>query len=146
MADIRRVLEAAQIHSPRTQNHQDGWIMITVSENLEEAADRIEKSGWWDGSPYVSMESKFCIATSITCRPGSKGEEQLAIARVLGFDTNLTPNHIVRAIIDWNDTPGRTQQEVLDVMRAAAKLARNDEEDSSSSGREISISLEEAGA
>jgi len=33
------------------------------------------------------------------------------------------------SVWNWNDAPGRTQQEVVDTLRAAAKLAEHDEDE-----------------
>lgn len=105
---------------------------MNASEVIDNAADRIEEHGWWDGNPYdISGGPRYCVATSMPYT--NDGETHLAVVEAIFKVTGISVESRddlgpMSAIIDWNDAPGRTQREVLDMMRAAAKLARLNEE------------------
>lgn len=90
-----------------------------VADVLDGAADHIEKYGHHKGSGFAGpgSDSAACVIGAITIA-GRTGADMLA-AEVAVRATLDEP-----AIARWNDAPERTEQEVLDVLRLAAKQER----------------------
>lgn len=69
----------------------------TEVEVLRAPKERIETKGWWNGGRRTPSEiESTCLAIAI----GS------ADPVILGFET-------YGSIVNWNDAPGRTKEEVL---------------------------------
>jgi len=106
---------------------------MPTSEVLNRAADLIEERGWGQGGgTWAACEGAICIDE--------------AVARALGFtgcnafpsqggiwpqDLDETaPSVAIREYLDfhgynlyhWNDSPGRTASEVIEVLRACAVI------------------------
>jgi hypothetical protein len=86
----------------------------TTADVLRAAARYIEEHGWYPGDP--SGGAITCLFTGIgSVEP--PGDRRLAaydaVYAVIGGRTYSD-------IFDWNDTPGRTRDEVLAALRAAA--------------------------
>jgi hypothetical protein len=83
---------------------------------LDDAADRIEQRGWVQG--HTSSDEGLCLiyalgeATRVNA-PSKWRTVSDSLQRIVGLD-----------LVDWNDAPGRTKQQVLDAFRAAAKQER----------------------
>jgi hypothetical protein len=97
-----------------------------VSEHLYQMADLIETRG--HAKDYVEIEGRLCIqgAAHVVCfgqahklRPDARLEAiTAAVAKHLGIqcDSLLAWNKICL----WNNSPARTKDEVLSMLRAAA--------------------------
>ena len=87
---------------------------LSVADVLERAADVVAKpGGWMQGS--MGSDGCYCawgaiIAASVT------GDPSKACRFFSGF---------VGGMVQFNDTPGRTQSEVVAKLREAAALARS---------------------
>jgi hypothetical protein len=92
---------------------------FTVAEVLEATADRIERLGWTHGPFIAEHTDKCCIITGAPFATQRSAAFKF-LAKWLGGD----PDSPAGFLIDWNDTPGRTQEEVLTALRAAAQAAR----------------------
>lgn len=85
-----------------------------VADVLEAAADYIEEHGWcqghyWDGTDAGAV----CIQGALSAIPGRIHTANRALAREDGVVTR------------WNDTPGREQWEVDQLLRTTAKKIRH---------------------
>ena len=80
---------------------------------LLDAADLIERTNWWNGK---SLERPtYCALTAIT----TVGENAVAYKAATHFSIYVGMGN--QSIPQWNDTPGRTKEEVLAAMRGAAR-------------------------
>lgn len=109
---------------------QGGKPDATVSEILARAADLIEPEGAWGQDEYaVDLDGRSVGPTSASavcfCALG-------ALRRAGGFDDDM--NSAAQAlgkvvgdlVCDWNDAPGRTQVEVVEALRQAAKATASE--------------------
>lgn len=93
---------------------------MDVHETLTKAADLIE-TGWCQGTGHLRFEGadQYCAVGAISRvthdRGGIFSGSLKAVANVVGIRDCM--------IVAWNDTPGRTQAEVVAVIRMAADLA-----------------------
>jgi hypothetical protein len=94
-----------------------------VVEVLQRAKERVA-AGWWNGALHDGDEVKCAaqaiyhqhdVEIAIPCRLLA----QAVTGRQLHEYTNA-----LETVITWNDTPGRTQAEVLDAFDAAIRLAK----------------------
>ncbi|WP_380778018.1 hypothetical protein [Sphingomonas sp. R86520] len=95
---------------------------LCVADVLERAADLIEPEGAWIRGSFVGERNGIeCF-----CAMG-------AIDRAAGTDQDLDETVIFstlrkvigrQSIVSWNDSPERTQPEVVAALRRAATLAR----------------------
>jgi len=89
---------------------------------LLEAADYIEKNGWCQKMAYQhssnGMTSSCAIWALVLMRKGDFKNWDIAVNRLSTYteDGNI-PN--------WNDTPGRTKEEVVSALREAAFNGEN---------------------
>lgn len=106
---------------------------MTPAEVLDGAADYIEEYGWTQGSESSSAPGcPTCagIAIDVAAKDGDDVHPAWFAAmdflcRVIG-----TPGDPGAAsVIEWNDTPGRTQAEVVTTLRTAANNARKAEQE-----------------
>lgn len=103
----------------------------TLADRLEGAAALIEERGWRQGA-YTDPSGRLCLmgAVVMAC-VGSVSQEAALVCRYQHGDAL---NHYMNAALDtvptrvraweWNDAPGRTQGEVVALLRRAAALAR----------------------
>jgi len=96
----------------------------SVAEVLEQAAELLSKPGAWTQgrlSGGLGADKCFCaLGALIEVSPvGFSAAEYLEkmLPRVTATDA-------YRPLAKWNDTPGRTQEEVVAKLREAAALAR----------------------
>lgn len=106
--------------------------MKTPQQVLLDAADDLEKNGWWSGKPLDAMNN--CTLTAINAvTPFPNGWDcstyipQIPLreeARKLLIVTAgiPCPGTSCEAIVDWNDAEGQTAENVIATMRKAAKL------------------------
>lgn len=79
-------------------------------EVLRKAAELIEQGGWWDGCSETASESHCIVTALVAVRGLSRGMEYKRMGFGNGNDAAA-----------WNDTPGRTKQEVIARLRSAAE-------------------------
>ena len=82
--------------------------MISASVKcLRDAADTIDLCGWTQGR-FETNDGRVCVSRAL----GGDG----SLPARLAFVAYLK----VESMIGWNDTPGRTQEEVTGALRACA--------------------------
>lgn len=89
-----------------------------MNEALLKAADLIEASTWWQatGDSDEMPDGHYCAITATdVVTKGNQEERVHAVAKLMTYLK-------VRSIIAWNDTPGRTKDEVVAALRAAAEM------------------------
>jgi hypothetical protein len=98
---------------------------IAVADVLDDAADYIEKHGWCQNR-LTDIAGRVCAAGAIRAALG------IAESEIPG-DTYHAVRHAIYRVAplthevplpSWNDAPDRTEQDVLDMFRAAAKAER----------------------
>lgn len=95
-----------------------------AADVLDDAADHIERHGWWGGGEY---EPKTACAVLAISEVTKGGMTHLETCRSLAASLSLKigeDDYGVAELVFWNDAPERTKQEVLDAFRAAAKAER----------------------
>lgn len=85
------------------------------SDILNEAADLIEKFGWIQGN-YGAEECGYCALGAILA---VDFDDDYSIH---SFNNYIQDNHpdMNLGAVEWNDTPGRTKEEVISTLRKAA--------------------------
>lgn len=81
-------------------------------QSLLKIADSLEKHGWCQGTMF-GVDSKRCLAG------GAIYVDSLDSLKLLSSYLKLDP-HCLSLLIKWNDTPGRTKEEVINTLRSAA--------------------------
>lgn len=117
------------------------------SEILEKAADVINERGWTQGRE-VDRTGAVCLRGALRMAAGATidlkwygadgvhpfmtgpehprpSEYTRAIERVMG----LLEHEVINLMPAWNDEQGRTKDEVITVLQHAAKLAKEDEDE-----------------
>jgi hypothetical protein len=86
-----------------------------VSQVLSEAGDLLEKPGAW-GQGDWEADGCFCIDGALMHVKGDYDtyNELEVLREAIGCE----------GVIWWNDAEGRTQEEVVDALRRAAALAK----------------------
>ncbi len=93
----------------------DTLTVNAVADNLDGAADYIEKHGWWRGPAGFGPQGQACALNALF-----NARSELTIMQAL----YCLRKHVGGRVPTWNDAPGRTKQEVLDALRGAAKRVR----------------------
>lgn len=99
---------------------------LPTSEVLHLAADAIERDGWWHPDRLARGKAQpLCASNAIVKAAGVPycGAHVALVAYLSG--TAAGP---VRTIFDWNDAPGRTAAEVIEVLRATAAIEASRED------------------
>lgn len=90
---------------------------------LMQAADMIRRQGWFQKncSDYDDDETRGpqCAALAIGNCGNHSSEPYWRFATSLGFKSNGFNNHH-NFIWNWNDTPGRTKEQVIEALERAA--------------------------
>jgi len=88
--------------------------MNEVSKLLNDAADVLVSSGWCQGY-YNDDQGRHCLVGALYQAADQDWETvKDAKERVRGY--------VGRNPLSWNDAKGRTQRQVVDVLRSAAQL------------------------
>jgi hypothetical protein len=103
---------------------------MSVKQNLRAAKQLIIDKGWAQGV-YQNEEGCFCmvgavrVAMGITAYDAQEGpmEPPEIRAIVRGLRGMGKPIDWSGDIIDWNDAPGRTEREVLELFDEAIRIA-----------------------
>lgn len=97
----------------------------TVREALLAAAELLEKPGAW--TQGENARDEFAVAVDPLAREATCWCIEGAMLRVMGSKrpTGASWSAVIMALkevpCDWNDTPGRTQAEVVAKLREAAE-------------------------
>jgi hypothetical protein len=96
-------------------------IITTVHEALERAAHIIEQRGWIQND--AESAKGICLTHALLLAADAStlrvGLLRPPVCTILGLPFSSPVSLMV-----WNDQKGRTQQEVIDALRAAASLAK----------------------
>ncbi|MFG2481004.1 hypothetical protein [Streptomyces fagopyri] len=97
---------------------------VTTAEHLELTALVIERYGWTQGQ-HRSRSGRRCIlgAQAVLYRLGYGDERSVSDAAVQ-LQAVLSARGIREPYHEWNDADGRTQDQVLALLRSAAQEAR----------------------
>ena len=102
-----------------------------VSDLLMKAAGLIEKHGHTKGQ-LKDKNGSMCFMGAIWQETsqidlGLEAAKTTAMALGLGFDSHykMGPSSALWTMVEWNNAPERTAQEVIDAMRLAAKTYQN---------------------
>jgi hypothetical protein len=105
-----------------------------VGDVLEAAATRLETHGWCQDTD-VDEAGRCCVLSAIS--EAATGDAQLTsdlaqaatetLMRVIVLDDVRACRHPEHMIAAWNDSEGRTVEEVVTALREAAAQARLDE-------------------
>ena len=100
----------------------DGTLVSDTAAHLLRAKAYIEKYGWCSQGPYDGV-GRICAANAIYNTCISEGSPVSAYLRFLGVISGTKLKLIkwdaLFEITDWNDTPGRTLDEVYDAFDRA---------------------------
>jgi hypothetical protein len=80
-----------------------------VSSQLLAAADLLRERGWCQNQ-YIDDEGRICLMSALSLVPAS--------VRVL-----VMVHHATNGTTTWNDIPGRTKDDVLDLLEGLAAKA-----------------------
>ena len=117
--------------------------MSNVAETLEKAADVLETIGWVQGASaqygygpdgHIDQIVGYCASGALHRVSGLEYEGAMSAmaCEIVGCHGDhsghlLWPIGLRSAtVVGWNDEPGRTKYEVIDMMRRAAKSLRNE--------------------
>lgn len=104
-----------------------------VVDLLEDAADDIERCGWTQRE-YVRVDGTRCLVGALQQVVNALGTSSVIylvavslLAQRIGDSGWAVVNDAIdleSIVTTWNDAPGRTQQQVLDLLRGEAKEIR----------------------
>lgn len=86
---------------------------------LDDVALCLRVHGWCQGFAFEPQTNHMCILGAITtvAKPGELTELFAAACRAIGYENGESNADL---IVGWNDTPGRTFDEVLAVLETPA--------------------------
>lgn len=101
-----------------------------IADVLDKAADLLEHNGWTQGN-YENIDGALCSVGAIrkVVTQSAYNGSRASARSVMALEDHLNPGapHLLwTQLIDWNDTPGRTMFEVIDLFRAVSKNLRNE--------------------
>ncbi len=98
-----------------------------VIHTLETAVQILEGDGWTQGD--YEMGGCFCAAGALNrALNGNAGDEDNQTLKTRGFLEWLIPDDQRDYTTCWNDAPGRTVDEVVDVFEDAIRALKGDPE------------------
>lgn len=107
---------------------------IPTSEVLNRAADLIEERGWNQGGddgawhPRPGSAGPLCIEGALNAILGIRNKWMCPAWRAVAShlmgrpDVQINPISGLPIVFAWNDRPERTQNEVIEVLRACAVI------------------------
>ena len=95
--------------------------MLTPNEVLANAADYIEQHGWIQHNAEDSR-GQVCALGAIGRAAYAPGVPENERWDLYDEASDVMVDHLGRQIIEWNDTPGQTAEEVVRAMREAAHV------------------------
>lgn len=116
-----RILPDWILAFPIVRHRHGGARQVTVAEHLELTALVIERYGWAQGT-HRTTSGRRCIlgAQAVLYRLGH-GDESTVAAAGQRLQAVLTKRGCTLTYAKWNDIPGRTQDDVLALIRTAAR-------------------------
>jgi hypothetical protein len=116
-----RILPDWVLRFPIVRHRHGGARQITVAEHLELTALVIERYGWAQGT-HRTTSGRRCIlgAQAVLYRLGI-GDESTVAAAGQRLQAVLAARGCTLTYAKWNDIPGRTQDDVLALIRTAAR-------------------------
>lgn len=95
-----------------------------IADDIDAVHDWLLEHGWGQHFAYNDETGKYCILGAINNAVGHEGntcvEARIEVDRALR--DALGHNH---GLVFWNDHPDRTEDEVFDLLRTAAKELRD---------------------
>ncbi|MDV9195535.1 DUF6197 family protein [Streptomyces sp. Wh19] len=118
-----RILPDWVLQFPIVRHRHGGGANITVAEHLELTALVIERYGWAQNT-HRTTSGRRCIlgAQAVLYRLGH-GNESTVAAAGQRLQAVLAACGCTLTYAKWNDLPGRTQADVLALIREAARTA-----------------------
>ncbi|MEV0576666.1 hypothetical protein [Streptomyces sp. NPDC050392] len=118
-----RLLPDWVLRFPIVRHRHGGARAVTVAEHLELSALVIERYGWAQNT-HRTRSGRRCIlgAQAVLFRLGI-GDETTVAAAANRLQNVLRSRGCTASYATWNDHPGRTESEVLALIRTAAKGA-----------------------
>ncbi|TXS34153.1 DUF6197 family protein [Streptomyces sp. OR43] len=118
-----RILPDWVLQFPIVRHRHGGGANITVTEHLELTALVIERYGWAQNT-HRTTGGRRCIlgAQAVLYRLGH-GDETTVAAAAQRLQAVLAARGCTLTYAKWNDIPDRTQADVLDLIRTAARTA-----------------------
>jgi hypothetical protein len=108
---------------------------MNTSEILNKAADILQVRGWAGGvgaaqgwHPNPAETTPVCVEGALRLANGTDWRPEAAVDALRDYLRDLYPEcinpHCAKGIIvfAWNDQPGRTESEVIEVLRACAVI------------------------
>ena len=81
------------------------------------AVEILETSGWTQDS-YQNDKGQFCLMGAISQAVIlTKKDGQFSLLGQISKKINPFSPFVATSIIGWNDTPGRTKEEVIDMLK-----------------------------
>ncbi|WP_424921094.1 DUF6197 family protein [Streptomyces sp. wa13] len=116
-----RLLPDWVLRFPLVRHRHGGARHVTVAEHLELTALVIERYGWAQNT-HRTRSGRRCIlgAQAVLFRLGI-GDETTVAAAANQLQNVLRSRGCTASYATWNDTPGRTEADVLALIRTAAK-------------------------
>lgn len=116
-----RLLPDWVLSVPIVRHRHGGARQVTVAEHLELTALVITRYGWAQGT-HRTTSGRRCIlgAQAVLYRLGI-GDESTVAAAAQRLQAVLVARGCTLTYAKWNDIPGRTQDDVLALIRNAAR-------------------------
>ncbi|MFI6960972.1 hypothetical protein [Streptomyces sp. NPDC050255] len=116
-----RILPDWVLQFPIVRHRHGGGANITVAEHLELTALVIDRYGWAQNT-HRTTGGRRCIlgAQAVLYRLGH-GDNTTVAAAAQRLQAVLAARGCTLTYAKWNDIPGRTQADVLDLIRTAAR-------------------------
>lgn len=86
---------------------------MTPADVLDAAADLLDRDGWCQGTGHMPSGQR-CVENALDSIDPFSSDPSRALYRVVG------------PVVTWNDTPGRTQEEVTSTLRRVARELREE--------------------
>jgi hypothetical protein len=91
--------------------------MKTVSQILTEAAGRVDR-GWAQGGLVAG-----CVCAVEAIAESVRDGNELVHMKTFNMALNALRDQVTGTIVNWNDMPGRTKEEVVAALLRAAKVS-----------------------
>ncbi len=94
-----------------------------VADLLDDAADLIERDGWAQGW-LRDPDGRLCPGGAIVVADVAGSQILACRSPLVQAGLSAARDTIGGALTGWNDAEGRTEQQVLDMLRTTAKRQR----------------------
>jgi hypothetical protein len=91
---------------------------FSTSEHLRRAAQLLIDKGWCQGDGHRPSTGQYCTLGAIAATAVTGPDRSSAAAALRAFLFVETGHHL--SIVDWNDKPGRTADEVIGTLQSCA--------------------------